>query len=325
MENEAKETIEEVRASSESVIDAALDAFDGAEENATDPSSEEQPAVEEAREAEDTGSDQQKPEESEAESEELPKEFHKHPKWQKLLQRAKDAEAKLEERGENQGDLSQVQQILNSPAYIRASMETQGYTQEAINNALRDKGYKVNTPEQNDLDYVLSKLNVDMNNLDDESKQYINTNVADAITVFKLLNEKYGNTQLDQKLAPIEERLTEVTAEREGKKTLSSIEKMVKEEGVLDYKQDVEPIVNDWLDKNADNGTLEDLQNFVSTETRKLTIERLRGQGRADERAEKKKGLKKGEPSNAVISGEAPKFDGSDKSLEKLLDHYGVR
>ena len=147
---------------SESVIDKAMALHDKQdEETPADESSHQEESVEEKqeeqKESEDTTS--KKSEDSKEKPVEIPKEFHKHPAWQRIMKERDEAKKLLEETKKMvlpKEEIEKFNQTISSPEYIRNSMKSQGYSDEAIDRKLGELGHKVEPKPQDDLQLVLS-------------------------------------------------------------------------------------------------------------------------------------------------------------------------
>ena len=132
-----------IEANEEMDLDAKMDAYLDAHES--DESTEDTSTSETKEQGteESEGTDLDKKSDSE-ETEEVPKEFHKHPAWQRILKQRDEYKGQVDELKKGEPDLkAQVEEfnkVVNSREYIEASMKSQGYTQEAIESRLKEKG-----------------------------------------------------------------------------------------------------------------------------------------------------------------------------------------
>lgn len=334
METEPKqevETMEDVRDASESVVDDAMSkAYDEEQETPESSSDSEETTTEETEVTEDAGADQPKkasPEETKVDEEEVPKGFADHPKWQKLLQERNEAR---EQAGTStipqdvQTKLAEFERITSSPAYVRASMEAQGYKPEVIDTKLRDLGHDIPVPTQDDVKLVLDKLGIKMDNLDEQGKQYINTNVADMAKVADILIQDRLAKALSMQIEPIQEQLAQMTQSQSGNKVLGEMQAAVKTEGILDFKTDIEPVLAKYLDSNPEATQL-DVFNHFKEVNHSLSIERLKTHGRREERDAKKQNLRGNKPGATITPGKLPDLTGDvNNDLDNALDALGI-
>ncbi|MBU0909473.1 MAG: hypothetical protein KJ717_07875, partial [Proteobacteria bacterium] len=91
--------------------------------------------------------------------------YHNDPAWQKqreLIDRLKKEKEEGALSDEDKQRLEDLKTVTSSREYIQASMEKQGYTQEAINNALKEKGFDIpDSKVSSDFDLVVNTLKID--------------------------------------------------------------------------------------------------------------------------------------------------------------------
>jgi len=327
-EQVAKETVDQSFDEKAEAHFAELDRQ--AEETAGETTTPEKPEDTEPEETEEPGTDQQKPDSSEEDAEDVPKEFHKHPAWQRILKERDEARKTMEELKKPatlpeglEERLAEFDKVTKSRSFIQSSMQEQGYTQDAINAKLRDAGYDVPTSKLDPYQLSLQALGVTEDQVPEENRAVI----RDIGKIFDFLIDKKLGSVLPETLKPLEQTVQSIAQTRAADSLMDNIQKRVKEEGVLDYKKDIEPILNKWLDGNP-KATQEDFERQFSEINHKLVLERMRTSGKRRETAEKKTALRDtGAAGRSPLSGvRVPEKTGDlDRDMDALLDAAGYR
>ena len=264
--------------------------------------------------------------ESEEKEPEVPKEFHEHPAWKRIMQDRDDAKAKVAElegksalSEEDQGRLAELREVTNSEEYIRLSMKKQGFTDEAIANKLREKGFQIQESPSDDVDLVARSLNVDRSTLNQKQID----SIADVSKVARVVfNDMIAKT-LPNQLAPLQEQYQKVQQEQNAEKVISTLENLTKQEEVLNFAKDVEPELDKFL-KEYPDATQPDILAYGRDLIPKLTIARLKAGGKQQERDSVKgrnRPLRQG-----GADGAAPSKTGDfNEDADAILDFMGVR
>ena len=321
MEHEA--AVEKVEDDFDSKADEFLD--EAEKDTSQDSSTETKPEEEETSETEDSSAETEKTEKSEEKEEEVPKEFHKHPAWQRILKERDEARKSVEEK-ESQlptEEIEKFNKVTSSPAYIKASMQAEGYTQEAINNKLQELGHTVETPPQDDIKLVMKELKIDPDTLNEESKNYLNTYVADAAKVADIIVRDRLQKLLPEELGGIKKDLEGLTQQSSANTLVDQMRTVIKDEGVLDFKKDIEPSLDKFLKENPE-ATQQDALNHFKELSRRLTIERLQGKGKKQERTEKKENLRQNAEGTNLYNLGLEKSGNFDKDADGFLDKLGI-
>ena len=250
--------------------------------------------------------------------------YHKDPAWQKqreLIERLKqEVSQKSALSDEDKNLLEEMKKITSSPEYIQTSMKAQGYTQEAINKVLREKGFDVPSQPSDDLTLVSNKLGLDPSMLTDEQKVWL----TDTVKVAKVIVQDMLDKVLPSQLKPLQEHISEITRTSSADKLTDKMKSIVKEEEILDFEKDIEPELHKFLDSNPD-ATQEEVFDYFKTLNHRLSIERLRAGGKKKERE-----IKKGNLRANITPGASPlnlpeKTGDFDKDADAFLDAMGVR
>ena len=288
---EAKEEVVEAP-ETPSFDEVADKVFDAHEEKDTpaESSPETKPPEEEAKDPKAEGTDLEK-KGAEGEGADIPKEFHKNPAWQRIIKERNEAREALDSKSalssEDKALMEDVRGISKSPAYIQTSMKSQGYTQEAINAKLQELGHKVPENAMDDVSLVLNKLNIDPKTITEDVRGNL-TDIASVVDV--IVQDRLGKFKQSE-ISPIHEREEKAGQSASANKMLGDMQKFVSDKGVLDYKKDIEPALNDWLDKNPEADQVEAFAQFKVLHA-DLSIVRLRVGGRKKERDGKKGNLR---------------------------------
>lgn len=323
----------EVETDASTLIDNALDShFDGEQETPSDSSTEKETTPEETEESKDAGADQPEkanPEETKEETEEEadPKDlmFRKgyneaKAKSDKELQEAQD---KLSKFSDFELKMEKFEKVTNSPTYIKSQMREEGYTEEAINSKLQEMGHTVEEPTQDDVKLVLNELGVTEDSIDPALKNTISdiAKIADIIARDRL------NKTVPQQLQGVEDKINQMTQTSSADKVLGAMQSTVKDEGILDFGKDVEPIIGKYLQENPNASQQEVLAHFHVL-NHKMTIERLKLGKKQEARNESKSGNRQNTESDNASPTKISGYDGKKPfgdHLDDVLDKMGVQ
>jgi hypothetical protein len=248
--------------------------------------------------------------------------YHNDPAWQKqreIIDRLKQEKAQGALSVEDKALLADVKKVTSSREYIETSMKAQGYTQDAIDKALRDKGIDVAAKPADDLSLIASKLNIPVDKLSQAQKDDI-TDIAKIVDViFKDRLDKI----LPNQLKPIQEHISSINQETSASKIVNTMKEAVKNEGILDFEKDIEPEINKFIDANPDATQADVLSHFKEL-NHKLTVERLRTGKKKEERDEKKGNLRQNVSGGGNEVTPPAKTGDFDKDADALLDSLNV-
>jgi hypothetical protein len=299
--------------------DAILDKQE--QETPSDSSPEKETEVKEAEETKDAGADQQKKAESEETTDEKPKD----PRDLAFRKGYNEAKAKAEKELEDfkKGSLSQEEvenfrKITSSPEYIRESMRAQGFKEDVIDKALREKGFEVAEKPGDDVGLIMNKLNLDPKSVTEDTRNLIG-DVAKIANV--LIQDRLGKV-IPTALKPLQEAQEQMAQTQGAKETFGEVQRIIKEEGFLDYTKDVEPHLQKWLDENP-NGSQADLLQHFKDLNHSLLVERTKLGEKKGDRDEKKKNLR--QISKTGKAEQSPAKTGDfDKDADAFLDSIGA-
>jgi len=308
-------------------MDDMIDEYESQEQETPEESS----TSEETKEAEtdesesSEGTDLDKKSDDEEEEAEIPEKYSDDPAWQRIMKQrneARDALKAKEETAIPTEEMEKFNKTISSPEYIQQSMKAQGYTQEKINAELKAKGFDVpdEGAQKSNFDYVLDKLGVKMDQLDDNGKNYVNTEIADVVRVAEVLIEKKLNEFMPGVLKPLQDDVAGIKGSSSGKSLMASIKNTITDEGILDFKADIEPSLHKFLNENSD-ATQEDIKEYFTTLNHKLSIERLKTGKRREKRNEAKKGLRSGGEGAGGDSGMPKPTGNSDKDIDAQMNY----
>ena len=253
--------------------------------------------------------------------------YHTNPAWQKqreIIDRLKMEKDELLKKGslseEVQRKLEEFNRVTSSPEYIQASMKAQGYTQDAINAKLREIGVEVPNSPDTDLDLLGRELQFDPKTLGENEKAL----VQDVVKIVDVMFKNRMSKMLPEQLRPIEEHITTVRRSQNADKLISTMKGELEADGVLDFGKDVEPILNDFLDKNPE-ATQEDLYAHFKEIKYGLTVQALKSGKKQVARDVKKGNLRQNLGGGNQGRGFLPEKTGDfDKDADTLLDQLGV-
>lgn len=313
-ETQTEET-KEVRESDDQLLDRVDEAGKPSES-----SSEKESTDTETKETKDAGADQQEKGKSEESKEEV-KEDSKDPRdiaFRKGYNEAKDKFGKPTEGTPSQEQVELFNKTISSPEYVQTSMKAAGYTQEAIDGALREKGFEVPEKQTDDLKLVTEKLGLDSATLDESAKATIN----DISRIANVLIENRLGKAFDSKLSPIQERLDKSDNATAGQQMFNQMEKIIKDGNILDFKSDVEPVLHKFMNENPKASQAEALQHFNELKY-SLSIERLQHGKKKKTRDESKDNLRTSKEGSTNLG--MPKLGDKNLSNDDILDGLGYK
>lgn len=241
--------------------------------------------------------------------------YHKDPAWQKLLEKSRTPA--IDEETKNR--IAEFNKVTSQPDYIRAAMKTQGYTDEAIDKELKNRGFDIQPKGIDDVQMVMQQLNIDPTTMNDNTKAVI----ADVVKIADVIFKDRMSKVLPNALKPIEEQTTKI-AQRDGAaQFMNTVKGTLEKEGVLTM-EDISPHLNKFMDDNP-QATQQDVLNHFNEINHALSIERLKSGKKQVERTEAKKGNR---PLSKEAAGEfkVPKKTGNfNQDADSLLDALNVQ
>ena len=320
----------------EADIETKEDSFDEMADKFLDEQESETPAdsspetktEEETSETEDSSAETEKAEKSEGKEEDIPKGFHEHPAWQRILKERdksrEELEALKQKSSEIDSRLEQFNKVTSSPAFIKAQMQAEGYTQEAINNKLAEMGHPVEKPQEDGLQSVLNRLNVDVSQLTDTQKEYINTQVADMVKVADLRIQDAIESFKNKELGTLEQKIGQFEQANTADKLVDQMKETVNKEKILDFDKDIEPELQKFLDSNP-KASQQDVVNYFRDLNHRLSIERLRAKEKQVGRDKSKQDLKQNQEGAGLPDmSKIEKTGNFDTDADAFFDALGV-
>lgn len=248
--------------------------------------------------------------------------YHTDPAWQKQREIIGGLKEKAEQGALSEEDkrmLADAKEVTSSPEFIRLSMRKQGYTEEAIDQKLREKGHEIPERTTDDFALVVRKFGLD-------PKAITSAQKADILDIAKIADtimmDRLGKI-LPGQLKPLQDHIGDMNQSASATKVMDAMRSTIKGEDILDFDKDIEPELNKFLDENK-GATQEDLLNHFYDLNHRLSIERLKTGKRKEKREEKKGELRqisKG-PGGAVTVPE--KTGNFEKDADAILDRLGV-
>ncbi len=253
--------------------------------------------------------------------------FHIDPAWIKQreqIDRLKDQVSKSGLTDEQKTQLDDFQKVTSSPEYIQMSMKSKGFTQDAIDAALREKGFTVPEKVGDDVELVLRKLNIDPKTVDES----LRATITDVTKIVHILQDEAFGKQLPQALKPLQEHQEKVDRERGSQDMMKSMQETVKTEGILDFKKDIQPELNKFMDANEKNPkfTQADILDHFHKINHKLSVERLKTGKKKVERDESKDGLRQNQQRIPVPDlNKIEKTGNFDKDFDAAADALSLQ
>ncbi len=309
--------------------DEVLDNFEQ-EKTPSGSSPEKETPSKESLEEKPSGSDQLKPDEVKPDEEDIPKEFHKHEAWQKILKARNTAQDKVKEL-EGKGSLSpEDKQVLEDAKTITASregietlMRAQGFKQEAIDKRLAEAGHDVASPD-NDINLICKELGMDEKNLKPAQRNDLEDFSKVARIIFKDAISKVLNTEL----TPIKEHLGNQTQKESAVTITTQMKSIVAKDVVdgkpiLDFEKDIEPAMDKYLDEHP-KATQEEAFAHFKTVNHELTVERLKTSKSQEGRDKLKNNLRQNAGGHLKVDGIPKRTGDFHEDADALLDSLNI-
>ena len=224
--------------------------------------------------------------------------YHNDPAWQKQREQIE----KLRKEGqlgglsvEDKAALDEFKKYRTSEEFIRSSMKTQGFTQEAIDKKLQESGFEVKAKPQDDVNLVIQKLGLKLDDMAPDTQAETKAYISDICKVANVLFEDRFGKILPEKLGPIEQKFGKMEQIESASKLTKQMEETVKKDGILDFNKDIEPLLNKFIDENPDCIQQDIFEHFKQL-NHSLTIERLKIGKKKEERDDKRTNLRQNLP-----------------------------
>lgn len=249
--------------------------------------------------------------------------YHADPAWQKQ----REIIDKLKKEGslsaEDKASLDEFNKFRSSPDYIKMTMKSEGYTQEAIDKKLVELGHEVKTKPEDDVQFTIDKLGIKLDNMSEEDRVNIKSNVSDIVKISDIRIDEKLNDFFNKHIKPFSNNFKAIEAEKTSNKLYESMKETVKADGILDFDKDIEPALNKFMDENP-NTTLDAIRDHFKDINHSLTVERLKtGKGK-QERDEKKSNLRQNIPLSGNRPGALKKSGDFEKDADAFLDTVNV-
>ncbi len=250
--------------------------------------------------------------------------YHNDPAWIKqreiIDKLTKESETKAVLSEQDRVALDDFKALSSSPEFIQMTMKQKGFTQEAIDKELKDKGFDVQAKAEDVFQMVLDQTGTKKENLTEAQIAQI----EDVIKVTDILLKDRMGKSFSKELDPIKDHISKSEQDAGGAKIISTIKDTIKTEGILDYDKDIEPALNKFLDENPDAAQQDVLEHF-KTINHSLTIDRLKVSNNKGERDEKKGQIRQNTPLSKTLPNLPDKTRNFDKDADAFLDTAGVQ
>jgi len=253
--------------------------------------------------------------------------YHTDPAWIKQrelidkLQREAEAKTTLSE--EDRVKIEEADRIRSSPEYIKMSMKAEGYTQEAIDKKLLESGFQAQGKPEDDVNLIIDKLGVNLDNMEPTKRAETRAIIEDVAKIANVIvNDRLGKV-LPQKLAPYDESLKTTEKSNNATSMVTAMKETITSEGILDFKKDIEPKLNEYMDANPE-AIQPDIKAHFDQIYHTLTVERLKTGNKQQER-DVMKGSQRQNISAAGAPGGVPKKTGNfEEDADAFLDTLNV-
>ena len=217
--------------------------------------------------------------------------YHNDPAWQKqreLIEKLrKESAVKSALSDEDKLALDDFKKFRSTPEYIRDSMKSQGYTPEAIDKKLKESGFEVQVKPQDDVNLVVEKLGLKLDDMSPQDKAGVLANISDVVKIAEILIDDRFSKVLPKELGPIQDVIKKNEQSARGSQLTNSMRDIVKKEGILDFEKDIEPALNKFMDDYPDC-IQQDVFDHFKTIHHNLTVERLKTGKKKEERDDKR-------------------------------------
>ena len=249
--------------------------------------------------------------------------YHNDPAWQKreelISKLRKESEAKAEMSEEDRTALDEFKTFRNSPEYIKTSMKSQGYTDEAIAKKLQESGFETESNPEDDVALVVEKLGVNLDAMSPTEKSNTMANIRDVVKIAEVLVNDRLSKILPKELGPLQEHIQARDQESSANAVTETMKSTVEKEGVLDFKKDIEPALNKFMDDNPD-ALQQDVFDHFKAINHSLTIDRLKiGKSQID-RDGKRGQVRHNVPVSSSPAGLPEKTGNFDKDADAFFD-----
>jgi len=273
-----------------------------------------QPEIEQTKPVEEGLTDNHKTDSTQPEVSD--KGFASHPAWIEREAKLKEAREELNSLREEQ---KKIQSLLADPNQL-ASL-------------LQNNGYQINKKAEETLfDKIAAKKGWDVKSLSPEQASYI----RDLIDLSADVSDARIEQALAKKLGPLENQYRESQTQQKTKQDFEQAQELVGKYGI-DFEKEVAPALSKYLDDldrtDPQKKVKVDLLAWTKDHVLSIMQEKMKLQGRQDERDQKKSVLKTLTPSASspqiTNKGAIPSYrkdpKGFDKVVDNLIDEMGYK
>lgn len=258
--------------------------------------------------------------------------FASHPKWIERENKLKEAKEQLRQR---ETEAERYSKLLDDPEVYAKWLKQQGYSDQHISQALREKGYEpkseVKTEAGNQAQAIAeracNKLGWDIKRLNDEQKAYINDSVS---LTMAIIQESVG-PMIDQRFGPLEQMQNEMSQQKQFNSEETEVQKLAKEEFPdAEWETTIKPAISKFLkelDEKDPKRTIKlTYEDIYYRATRPLLKELNEFKGRQEVRNTNKQNLRPLGTGTSSKTGEpTQKGKNAREAAEEFLDARNVR
>lgn len=248
--------------------------------------------------------------------------YHKDPAWQKQREIISRLKAQAQEGAlsdEDRALIEEVKSVVSSREYIQAAGKAQGLTQEKINENLKTAGFETEEGKVDDMELVAKGLGVTLKALEDEGTKDIAESVA---KIARIVAAQVIKETLPAHLGDLKADVSQITQQSSATRLAKEMQAITAKDEVLDFKKDIEPALNSYLDKNPTASQQEVFNHFKEIYP-SLAIARLKTVGRKTEREGKKEELRQPVSRGINIGKLPPRTGDYSKDAENYFASIG--
>ena len=258
--------------------------------------------------------------------------FASHPKWIEREEKLKEAREALKTKD---AEIERYSKLLDDPEIYAKWLKSQGYSDEKVQEALREKGFDTGAKQNGDkgnqaqaiAERACAKLGWDINKLDADQKAYI----QDSVNLTMAIIQEAVGPMIENRVAPHEQMFSEMSMQKQFNADELAVQKLAKDEfPEADWEKVIKPAISKFLaelDEKDPKRTIKlTYEDIYYRATRPLLKELTQSKGRQEVRDTNKKNARPIGNGPATRTGEpAQKGRSAREEAEAYLDEKGIR
>jgi len=249
--------------------------------------------------------------------------YHNDPAWikqrERIAQLEQQAEANVGLSEEDKTALEEFKALRSSPEYIQMTMKQQGFTQDKIDEKLKEAGIDIAVKPEDDVQLVVEKLGVDLESMAPDVKANVIANIKEFSQVAEVIFNDRMSKALGKELGPIKDHMATNEQKTNANDIIKTMKDTVKVEGILDFDKDIEPVISKFMDENPDAIQADVLEHFKSI-NHTMTLERVKTGKRQEERDGKRNEQRQNVPISKSGEELPAKTGNFDTDADAFLD-----